>query len=76
MANWNLTSYSGENLTLNYGVVENLDGSSNISYPILITVAADLKSSPNGTVNCALTAGSTTENFSFFIVPSEVQVIL
>ena len=73
---WDSTNYNGENLTFNYGVVENLDKSNNVTYPILITIATNARLTQNQTVNCQLTAGSTTDNFTFDVVPTGLKVIL
>jgi hypothetical protein len=73
---WNSTVYNGENVTFNYGMVQNLEGTDNVSYPVLVTIAASPIITQNRTVQCDFTVGPSSTNFSFDIVVSTLMVII
>jgi hypothetical protein len=76
LGRWNSTNYNGENVTFNYEMVQNLDEVNNISYPVLITIAASTLVSQNKTVQCHFTVGPSSANFSFRIDGQTPLVIL
>ena len=68
-----LMNNSSRNITIDYGTVNNLDDV-NVSYPILITIAADTRVYQKMFVACYLTNGLESENLTFDITPTGLNV--
>jgi hypothetical protein len=60
---------TSNNITIDYGVVTSLEDD-NVSYPILIIIAADPKVTVQTSVACSLTVGQETETLDFIITPA------
>jgi hypothetical protein len=56
-------------------MVQNLLNADNVSYPVLVTIAASPLLTQNSTVNCDFSVGSSYTNFSFDIVVPIPMVI-
>jgi hypothetical protein len=69
---WSTYNYSN-NFTVDYGYVKNLD-SDNVSYPVLITIAADPTLQQKMNVTCFFSMGQDSEIIEFFISPVGTNV--
>ena len=69
---WSTYNYSN-NITVDYGYVKNLD-SDNVSYPVLITIAADPTLQQKMNVTCFFSMGQDSEIIEFFISPVGTNV--
>ncbi len=69
---WSTYNYSNT-ITIDYEIVTNLDDV-NVSYPILVTIAADPKVTVKTSVTCSLTLGQETKNLDFIITPAGSNV--
>jgi hypothetical protein len=71
-SSWPDSNYSNS-ITIDYGLVWNLD-TTNISYPILITIVADPEVNQNMFVQCTLSLGNESESVGFSITPAGANV--
>jgi len=69
---WSTYNYSN-NITVDYGYVKNLV-SDNVSYPVLITIAADPTVKQKMNVTCFFTVGQDSDIIEFIITPVGTNV--